>query len=95
MLSSLFKRFYNTNNYKNVCFHYETIQTSYNRLKQIVNKGNIDSQNQNNKLPEINQIKEDLNRIKQHIENNDINYTMIYLQLDQCKQKINYLFRNL
>jgi hypothetical protein len=30
-----------------------------------------------------------------NIENNDINYTMIYLQLDQCKQKINYLFRNL
>ncbi len=92
MLSTLFKRFYNINNHKNVCFHYETIQSSYNRLKQMINNR---TDCQPDKVLEVNQIKEELNRINQHIKNNDTNYTIIYMKLDNCKEKINYLFRNL
>jgi len=88
---SSFKRYHNSENYKSVLFHYDQIHTSYLRLKQIQLNKNIN----NDSVRELNECKEELNRIKQYIEMNDINYTIIYLKLEDCKQKLNVLFRNI
>lgn len=89
----------NKENYINALNQYSYLVDTFNILKFKVNQISVVNKSNNSfghlYLKELENIKNELNTIKNDIEMYNKNYTLIYLDIEKCKKKCNTLKLNL